>query len=334
MIIKNAGNVGKDIQSFKNDLMQNSSIIDATNSVSVPGGHFNQTSDKQDGAGSEDIKDIMFLYTDYNFVNTYKIKMKEGRFFSKNFSSDTNAVVLNEEAVKALDLKNPIGKYIVRVGETPEKTLKFKVIGVTGDFNFESLHHKIEPLIMNLFGHDGFGMFVTVRLAPKNVKSTIQYISSVWQKYAGDQALNYSFFNNDFAKLYASEQRTGQIFSIFSILAIFIACLGLLGLAAYTAEQRTKEIGIRKVLGATVPEIIFMLTKEFTKWVLIANIIAWPVAYYFMDKWLQDFAYRIDMSWWIFIFAGCTALAIALITISFQAIKAATANPVKSLRYE
>ena len=334
LIIKNAGNVGKDIQSFKNDLMQNSSIIDATNSVSVPGGHFNQTSDKQDGAGSEDIKDIMFLYTDYNFVNTYKIKMKEGRFFSKNFSSDTNAVVLNEEAVKALDLKNPIGKYIVRVGETPEKTLKFKVIGVTGDFNFESLHHKIEPLIMNLFGHDGFGMFVTVRLAPKNVKSTIQYISSVWQKYAGDQALNYSFFNNDFAKLYASEQRTGQIFSIFSILAIFIACLGLLGLAAYTAEQRTKEIGIRKVLGATVPEIIFMLTKEFTKWVLIANMIAWPVAYYFMNKWLQDFAYRIDMSWWIFIFAGCAALAIALITISFQAIKAATANPVESLRYE
>ena len=242
--------------------------------------------------------------------------------------------MLNEEAVKALDLKNPIGKYIVRVGETPEKTLKFKVIGVTDDFNFESLHQKIEPLIMNLFGQDGFGMFVSVRLAPKNVKSTIQYISSVWQKYAGDQALNYSFFNNDFAKLYASEQRTGQIFSIFSILAIFIACLGLLGLAAYTAEQRTKEIGIRKVLGATVPEIIFMLTKEFTKWVLIANLIAWPVAYYFMNKWLQDFAYRINMSGWIFIFAGCAALAIALITISFQAIKAATANPVKSLRYE
>ena len=140
LIIKNAGNIGKDIQSFKNDLMQNSSIIDATNSVSVPGGHFNQTSDKRDGAGSEDIKDIMFLYTDYNFVNTYKIKMKEGRFFSRTFASDTKAVVLNEEAVKALDLKNPIGKYIVRVGETPEKTLKFKVVGVTDNFNFESLH--------------------------------------------------------------------------------------------------------------------------------------------------------------------------------------------------
>jgi putative ABC transport system permease protein len=334
LIIKNAGDIGKDIQSFKNDLMQNSSIIDATNSVSVPGGHFNETAHKRNGAGPGDVKDIMYLYTDYNFVNTYKIKMKEGRFFSKTFASDTTAVVLNEEAVKALGLKNPIGKYIVRVGETPGTTLKFKVIGVTDDFNFESLHQKIEPLIINLFGQGGFGMFVSIRFAPKNVKSTIQYISSVWQKYAGNQAFSYSFFNDDFAKLYASEQRTGQIFSVFSILAIFIACLGLLGLAAYTAELRTKEIGIRKVLGATVPEIVFMLTKEFTKWVIISNIIAWPIAYYFTNNWLQNFAYRINIGIWIFILSGVCALLIAIITVGYQAIRAATANPVKSLRYE
>ncbi len=156
----------------------------------------------------------------------------------------------------------------------------------------------------------------------------------MWHKYAGNQEFEYSFFNDDFAKLYSSEQRTGQLFSVFSVIAIIIACLGLLGLAAFTAEQRTKEIGIRKVLGATVPEIIFMLTKEFTKWVLIANIIAWPAAYFFMNGWLENFAYRINISVWIFILSGVVALLIAVITVSYQAIKAAIANPVKSLRYE
>lgn len=143
-----------------------------------------------------------------------------------------------------------------------------------------------------------------------------------------------SFFNDDFAKLYASEQRTGQILTIFSVLAIIIACLGLLGLAAYTAEQRTKEIGIRKVLGATVSELIFMLTKEFTKWVLIANLIAWSVAYFFMNGWLENFAYRINLNVWVFILSSVSALLIAVITVSYQAIRAALANPIESLRYE
>ena len=143
-----------------------------------------------------------------------------------------------------------------------------------------------------------------------------------------------SFFYDDFSKLYASEQRTGQILTIFSVLAIIIACLGLLGLAAYTAEQRTKEIGIRKVLGATVSELIFMLTKEFTKWVLIANLIAWSVAYFFMNGWLENFAYRINLNVWVFILSSVSALLIAVITVSYQAIRAALANPIESLRYE
>jgi putative ABC transport system permease protein len=263
-------------------------------------------------------------------VKTYQIKMKEGRFFSREFLSDTMSVVLNEEAVKTMGLKDPIGKNLVRIGDTRN----LRIVGVTDDFNFQSLHRKIEPLVMGLFRSSGFGRFVSVRFTPQNAQSTIQSISSIWHKYAGNQAFEYSFFNDEFAKLYASEERTGQIFTIFSMLAIFIACLGLLGLAAYTAEQRTKEIGIRKVLGASVSEIILLLTQEFTKWVLIANIIAWPVAYYFMNSWLENFAYRINFNIWIFVLAGASALLVAVITVGYQAIKAATANPVKSLRYE
>jgi putative ABC transport system permease protein len=330
LIVKKSDDIGKDIQSFEYDIAQLSSINNVSNSTSIPGENFSDTGFKREDAGPDEVHDIKVLRTDYNFINTYQIKMKERRFFSRDFGSDTMAVVLNEEAVKTIGLKNPVGKNLVRLGDN----VKYKIIGVTDNFNFESLHQKIEPLVISLFRPNDFGRFVSIRFVPENAKSTIENISSIWHKYAGNQAFEYSFFNDDFAKLYSSEERTGQIFSIFSVLAIFIACLGLLGLAAYTAEQRTKEIGIRKVLGATVPEIIFMLTKEFTKWILIANIIAWPVAYFFMNGWLENFAYRISFNIWIFILSGVSALLIAVITVSYQAIKAATANPVDALKYE
>lgn len=330
LIVKKTDDIGKYIKSFKNDISQLSSISDVSNSTSVPGVGFGDTAFRREGAGADEVHDIKILNTDYDFINTYQIKMIEGRFFSKDFANDTMAVVMNEEAVKAMGIKDPVGKNIYRVGDT----LMLKIIGVTDDFNYESLHQKIEPLIIGLFRSADFGRFVSIRFTPQNAQNIIRDISSVWHKYAGNQAFEYSFFNDDFAKLYASEQRTGQIFSIFSVLAIIIACLGLLGLAAYTAEQRTKEIGIRKVLGATVSEIIFMLTREFTKWVLIANIIAWPIAYFLMKGWLENFAYRIEINVGIFFLAAISALVISLITVSYQAVKAAIANPIVSLRYE
>ncbi len=330
LIVKKTDDIGKYIQSFINDISRNNGIIDVSNSSAIPGGLFGDTAFKREDTGPEDVHDIKVINTDYEFVKTYQIKMKEGRFFSRDYSNDTMAVVMNAEAVKSLDLKDPVGKNLVMIGNN----IKFRIIGITDDFNFQSLHQTIEPLVFRLFRPTGFGRYVSVRFAPQNSKRTVQSISGEWHKYAGSQAFEYSFFNDDFAKLYTSEQRTGQIFSIFSIIAIFIACLGLLGLAAYTAEQRTKEIGIRKVLGATVTEIIFMLTKEFTKWVLIANIIALPAAYIFMKGWLENFAYRIDFNIWIFIFAGVSALLIAIITVSYQAVRAAMANPVESLKFE
>ncbi len=334
LLIKKTDDIGKDIQSFKRDVSQINGVSDVSNSTTIPGENFGDTAYKLEGANSVEVHDIKVLFSDYDFVNTYQIKMKEGRFFSKDFANDTMAVVLNEEAVKAFGLKNPVGKNIVRIGQSPIESKRFRIIGIAKNFNFESLHQQIEPLILGLFRPADFGKFVSVRFSPQNTKSTIESISNVWHKYAGNQAFEYSFFNDDFARLYASDQRTGQIFSVFSVIAIFIACLGLLGLAAYTAEQRTKEIGIRKVLGATVSEIIFMLTKEFTKWVLIANIIAWPISYFFMNGWLENFAYRINISLWIFVLSGVSALFIAVVTVSYQAIRAAMANPIKSLRYE
>jgi putative ABC transport system permease protein len=330
LIIKKTDDIGKYINSFKNDISQLGNITDVSNSTTIPGGNFGDTAIKREGAGPDEVHDIKLLFTDYDFISTYQIKMKEGRYFSRDYGNDTSAIVINEEAVKTMGLKNPVGKYLVRIGDNR----KYKIIGVTNNFNFESLHQKIDPLIFGLFRTMDFGKFVSVRFMPKNAKSTVESISSIWHKYVGNQAFEYSFFNDDFARLYTSEQRTGSIFSVFSVLAIFIACLGLLGLAAYTAEQRTKEIGIRKVLGASVSEIIFMLTKEFTKWVLIANIIAWPIAYFFMNEWLENFAYRISLSIWVFVLAGISALLIAVLTVSYQAVKAALANPVESLRYE
>jgi putative ABC transport system permease protein len=212
---------------------------------------------------------------------------------------------------------------------------KLEIVGVVKDFNYRSLHEPIRPLAIHLFPKQGFiGRFVTVRLAQGDHLSTISFIENVWKKYAGDEGFSYNFLDDNLQRLYAADQRTSKIAGAFSVLAIFIACLGLLGLAAFIIEQRTKEIGIRKVLGATVPEVIALLSAQFAKWVLIANIIAWPVAYYVMNNWLKDFAYKINISIWIFVASGGLALIVALLTVSSHAIKAATANPVESLRYE
>ena len=330
LIVKKTDDIGKYIKSFKDDISRNSAIIDVSNSSAIPGGLFGDTAFKLEDTGPEDVHDIKVINTDYGFINTYQIKMKEGRFFSRDYSNDSMSVVMNEAAVKALGLKDPVGKNLVMIGDN----IKYRIVGITDDFNFQSLHQTIEPLVFRLYRQNDFGRYISLRFTPQNAKITIQSISGIWHKYAGNQAFEYAFFNDDFAKLYTSEQRTGQIFSIFSILAIFIACLGLLGLAAYTAEQRTKEIGIRKVLGASIPEIIYMLTKEFTKWVLIANLVAWPLAYYFMNGWLENFAYRINFNIWVFILSGVSALLIAVVTVSYQAIRAAIANPIESLRYE
>jgi putative ABC transport system permease protein len=287
-------------------------------------------------AGGQGTRVLMTFAADYDFAKTFQIKMAEGRYYSKDHAVDTvTSIVINEAAAKELQLTKPyVGKQLVQINRTVETSRTFDVIGVVKDFNFESLHNNIRPMVIFLFRQGGFGRYVAAKVKPENIQSTLSYMKDTWEKFAGNQEFEYTFFDDDFAKIYESEQRTGKIFTSFSVLAIFIACLGLLGLAAFTTEQRTKEIGIRKAMGASISSILFLLSKEFAKWVVIANIIAWPLAYFVMNKWLQDFAYRIDIHFSIFFYSGIIALFIAVITVSTQALKAAMTNPVESLRYE
>jgi putative ABC transport system permease protein len=255
-----------------------------------------------------------------------QMKIVEGRDFSLDHPMDsTSSVIINETAAKKFGWKNPLGK---QFEGNPVKT----VIGVVKDFNFFSLHSKIGPLIMSI-QPDEFN-YLVMRIKPDDISATVNYVEKTWKEIVPGRPFDYSFLDQHFDDIYKSDQRTGDMFGFFSFLAIFIACLGLFGLAAYTAEQRTKEIGVRKVLGSSVSGIVLLLSKDFLKLVLIAGIIAVPVSYYAMNSWLQDFAYHAGIEPWTFIAAAILAFLIAFITISFQAIKAATSNPIKSLRYE
>jgi putative ABC transport system permease protein len=209
-----------------------------------------------------------------------------------------------------------------------------EVVGVIKDFHFESLHQTIQPVVIHLLPRGTAGRFLCVRVTPGDYQKTIGFLEESWEKYAGNGAFDYSFLDQNLAHLYASDQRTSKIVTAFSLLAVLIACLGLLGLVAFVIERRTKEIGIRKVLGASVSGIVGLLTKEFVVLVVTANIIAWPAAYFILNRWLQNFAYRISLNLWDFLLAGVLALIIAFLTLSYQAIKAATANSVEALRYE
>lgn len=336
IVVRGTNDLSNQFQSFENELRTHGDIVSLTNSNAIPGNQGGDNACRLEGTSEGQYEDVQQMFCDNDFAETYKLGIADGRFFSKEHPSDSAAVVVNEEVVKSFNARRLVGKYLVYPAAGPARTdLKYEIIGVVKDFNYRSLHEPIRPLAIRLFPNRGFiGRFVTVRLAPGDHMSTISFIENVWKKYAGDEEFSWNFLDDNLQKLYAADQRTNEIAGAFSVLAIFIACLGLLGLAAFVTERRTKEIGIRKVLGASVAEIVALLSKEFVKWVLIANVVAWPLAYYVMNNWLKNFAYRTDISLWIFVASGALALIIALLTVSSHAIKAATANPVESLRYE
>ncbi len=280
------------------------------------------------------------IITDENFAASIDLQLKEGRFFSKEFGTDSLALVLNEKAVEEFGLKNPIGARLVSPDgffNAPDgSSYTYHVVGVVKDFHFQSLHQKVAPLIFinSAKFNEGAANVLAVRINAQNVEATMKNVATQWKAFVKSRPFNYTFLNQTLATQYEAEQRSQRIFSIFSWLAIFIASIGLLGLVAYTTQQRTREISIRKVLGASSFSIVNMLSKDFLKLVAIASLIGFPVAWWALHKWLQDFAYRINMPWWVFIIAGITTLVIAMATISTQAIRAANANPVKSLRSE
>jgi putative ABC transport system permease protein len=296
--------------------------------------------------GSKNQQQVNFISVSYNYLDVLNIKIKEGRAFSPQFQSDTvnngipggsleqtiGSVILNETAVKDLAIKEPaVGRQIL--WDTDGDTSYYlNIVGITNDFHFTSMRNEIKPFAF-LVNPRAQGSF-TIKLSGSNIAGTLGNIENAWKQFSTERGFEYSFLDETFAKLYQSEVRFQKIFVSMVVLAILIASLGLLGLATFAAQQRVKEIGIRKVLGASVSSVVTLLSKDFLRLVFVSFLVATPIAWIAANRWLQDFAYRIEVKWWVFPLAGLIASLIALITISFQSIKAAIANPVKSLRTE
>lgn len=268
---------------------------------------------------------------DYNYIPTMSMQVIAGRNFSSTFGTDSSAVILNEAAVKALgwENSNALGQTITKSNNDNKVT--YHVIGIVKDFHFRSLHEKISPLVMVLVNYSGT---MIVKAKTKDISGLLADMNKIWGNFKAAGPLNYSFLDERFKETYEAEQKIATILGISAGLTIFVACLGLFGLATFTAEQRTKEIGVRKVLGATVTSIVALLSRDFLKLVLIANVLALPLAWWIMNRWLQEFAYRINISWWVFVVATFSAILIAVAAVGFHSVKAALMNPVRSLRGE
>lgn len=334
LIIDNLYELQNNTEAFRNAMLQQPGVASATISSYLPvsnSSHSDQTFSKEAVMDAKNGFNMQTWTVDEDYFKTLGIELKSGRNFSREFGTDSTAIILNETAASTLGYADPLGKKIYSIGGAFGPGVTYTIIGVVKNFHFESLRKNIAPASFFLGRGGGLASF---KVTAANIPALIKEAESNWEKMAPGMPFSYRFLDESFNDMYRAETRVGQIALIFSVLAIFIACLGLFGLATFISEQRTKEIGIRKVLGASVQGIVQMLSKDFIKLVGIAFIFSAPLAWFFMHKWLQDFAYRIDLSWWIFLLAAGISLLIAIATISFQAIKAAIANPVKSLRTE
>jgi putative ABC transport system permease protein len=339
IVIERADLLNNGTEAFKTELLNVPGVEMVSGTSSLPGAQafFGCTWQKE---GAKESLTGRGLIADQNYATTLDLQLKEGRFFSREFGTDSLSLVINEKAAQDLALgANPIGARLT----TPDgffngqdgKPYVYTVVGVLKDFHFQSLHQKINPLVIaNSTRFNNNHAVLAIRIKADKFKTAVSGIESHWRTFVKDRPFHYNFFDAKLAQQYLAEQTTQKIFTVFSSLAIFIACIGLLGLVAYTTQQRTREISIRKVLGASSGSIINMLSKDFLKLVLIASLIAVPVAWWGVHKWLEDFAYRIAINWWVFVLAALAAVIIALVTISFQSLKAALSNPVKNLRSE
>ena len=329
----------QDLGPLKSALLSNANIGGVTGSLMLPSsiGMYNNVT--WEGAVNDEVVAIMHNRVDYDFVDTFKIELVAGRGFSPEFTSDlrqtetdSRSILINQEAARRFGWDDAVGKTVIQTYGA--RRINYRVIGVIKDFHFQSLRNSITPL--KLFLSLDNNRYVSVKIQSQDITGTLKFIEETWSRIFPNTPFDYYFFDSVFERRYQAEASQKRLFTYFSGLAVFIGCLGLLGLAAYAAERRTKEIGVRKVLGASSPRIVMLLSKEFSRWVLLANLIAWPVAYLAMRTWLKGFAYRIDINNQIiyFVLAGASALGIALLTVGFQAVKAAMADPVKALKYE
>ena len=327
-------NIGKRYDAFKAELLNDSNILSvaAQYYLFAEEGAFRSTGYDWEGREEGQEVDIILNLVDYDFIPMLDLELLEGRNFSKEYSTDVSqAYILNEEAIKEMGIQDPVGKQF-SYGKR-----KGTIIGILKNANFRSLHVEIEPHVFFYLNEVSeatqYGV-VLVKIAGNNTEEALAKIQGVWENINPISPFEYHFLDQKYDSLYRKEKKIGTILNTFTLFAILISCLGLFGLASFLTEQRTNEIGIRKVLGASESGIVFLLSKQFTKWVLIANLFAWPAAYFVMNEWLKNFAYRINIGIWVFVLSGMLAVGIALLTVSYQALKAARANPIDSLRYE
>jgi putative ABC transport system permease protein len=333
LTIPNSYALGKNEKVFKDLMVRDPRIVNATMSYYKPAGPTNSNNSLVYVQGHDNtlLRGVGY-HVDEEYIPTLGMQMATGRNFSKDMGTDSSAMILNEAAVKALglNLKDAVGKNVVQENSDRGTNFSYQVIGVVKDFNFQSLHEQISPLIMTLEPEGG----IIFKVRTADIAGLLATMKKQWDAFNTNEPFTYSFLDDLYNKTYAGEQKISTILTIFALLTIIVASLGLFGLVTYAAERRIKEIGVRKVLGASVTQITGMLSAHFIKLVIVACLIAFPVSWWGTNKWLQSFAYRMTIHWWIFALAGLAAMVIALITLSFQAIKAALMNPVNSLRSE
>ena len=330
-MLDNAMLLGDSLQAFKEDMLNHPDFRMATVSsyLPVPSGR-NAMSFFPEG----DIQSTMPAQTwwvDHDYIPTLGMSISQGRNFSRDFTTDSSAVIINRTMARELEWEDPVGKRLSTVISEKGDRATYVVIGVVEDFHFESLRNDISPLALCLGTSPDY---MSIRIGTEDLGQAVAALRQKWEEYMPLKPFEYFFLDERFDSVYRAERRIGEIAGVFSGLALFIGCLGLLGLASFTAEQRTKEIGIRKVLGASVGSIVKLLLREYLLLIVLANAIAWPVAYYVMRQWLREFAFRAPFSLWIPIAAGAAAAAIAISTVGFLALKTAVSNPARSLRYE
>jgi putative ABC transport system permease protein len=333
VVIQRAYALMKDKEKFKEILTNDPNIIGASVTYSLPGEY---QSEEPFFVGEEEEQKIQYLtymMADADFVETMQMHLVSGKDFDQNNHPEEHLMIINESAAKELLLKNPVGVELYPVGAMDKKS-GYTIIGVVQDYHFESLHKEIKPMVMTLLDPGIHVQNLVVRMTGKNIPKTMEYIEKTWKKITKDEPFDYYFLDKDLDMMYKEEERTAGIFALFSLLAIFIASLGLFGLAAHTAELRTREIGIRKAMGASIQRIAFMLLSHFTRWVFWAIMIAFPLSYFMMKIWLGRFAYHINIELWLFLPAAILAIIVALVTVIFQSLKSAKASPVQALQYE
>jgi putative ABC transport system permease protein len=332
LLIGNTSMLGKNEEVLRDRLRQDSRVTDVSISGFLPAGPTNMNNFfvYPENDESRLVKTLRYD-VDYSYIPTLGMQIVAGRNFSKEYGTDSTAVILNETAARAFGWDKGALEHTITRSDNQGKKNTYHVIGVVKDFHFKSLHELISPLVLSIGNNSGT---IIVKVKSKDISPLLSSLKNKWRSFNTEEPFQYAFLDDRFNQTYEKEQKMGMILGIFACLTIFVACLGLFGLATFTAEQRTKEIGIRKVLGASVSGVVSLLTKDFLKLVFIAFVIASPISWYIMNRWLQDFEYRIQVQWWLFVLAALLSVLITLFSVSFKAIKAAIANPVKSLRTE